>query len=59
MSDHLFEDLRWREENRHHPGLGRVGISLGEGNHIAFALETTLSNIRGLAKPQTKPKKAK
>jgi len=47
MTDHLFEDLRWREDHRQHPGLGRVGISLGEGNCIAFALETTLSNIRG------------
>jgi hypothetical protein len=46
----LAEDIRWRKEHYHHPGLGSVGISQGEGNRIALALETTLSNIRDLAK---------
>lgn len=47
----LAEDSLWRYEYRHHPGLGRVGISQGEGDRIALALETTLSNIRNLIVP--------
>lgn len=48
MTD-MFEDLRWREKYRHHPGLGRVGVSMGEGKRIVLALDTTLRNIRDIA----------
>jgi hypothetical protein len=48
VSADLFEDLCWREEHRHHPGLGRVGISQDEGDRIAFALKTTRSNLQVL-----------
>jgi hypothetical protein len=49
MTDSLFEDLRWRDAHRHHPGLGRVGVSLGEGQRILLALAQTVANIDGLA----------